>query len=1171
MIKRVVLWALIGLLLLVVVLSLTLSALLYSEGGTRWLLNRITPFVPGELNYDTFEGSVYKGFNMAGLHYSNDGMVVRASDITFTPEWTELMARRVTISQLQLHDLHITLLPTEKEEEKEDKPPFHPDQLGNILLPVSVHIYNAELHNFMLTTATGGQIPIEHVKLSANIAKNKLSIEHLGVKTTEQKVRVYGQMGLLQPLRLDAAVYWQTLLPEGAQTLFGGAEEAKGELKLKGPLAKFELQHALETPTRMQTQATLAAFDTPLAVDLKHTWEALTLHLPEGKFDTLPVEEGTLTLSGDLDNYQLKLNTGTQVALTDDAQPAVKLEIQADGDLSHLNVKPITVTVGESTLRINGALNWQPSLTWDVAVSAKKLDPSIVAKDYPGNINAELKSQGSFTEQGIDAVAELLTLNGSWLTQPLRGKGNAKLSHNGALQGKLEVALGENQVNVNGKMNDNIDANFALAIRDLSHFVPSFTGTINGDVKVTGKKIAPILKGHLQGDQIAINDLSIQRLRLDANTSGRVEDPNVNVAFRADQIQNKGETLLNDAQLNVTGRFSQHNANWTFNAGEYQHVATLTGQLNKKNEWAGKLNQFDISGPMTGLWSLAQTVTLNASASKAGIKNFCLQQADAAVCADGQWQQNGTTTGHLDVRAVPLAAFNPLIPSAAAKLTGELNAQGNFKQAGKAPAAGDLRLTISPGHVELDTGDDNPYLIPWEGLETTATLQNQRFDTKLNFIIDEHTGIQGTLAGHLQQAINGHFKMNMSELGWVEIVSPEIREAKGTITADLYVGGTLADFTLDGDVNLTGLGLQIPMLGLALSEGNVTAVAKQGQPIVIDGSILSGKGKLNLKGEVPTTGEFPRPITLAVTGKNFQVANIPEAEVYINPDVQAELVGMDLFLRGVVTVPKAHISPKQLPTSAVNVSNDQIILDEEIEDKTLLNIDAELRVVLGDEVTVEGFGLNARFGGDLMVTEKPGKSTRINGDIRIIEGRFKAVGQDLTVENGTIFFQGSPNNPGLDIRAFRDVKAYNVRAGLELGGTLSDPRSRVYSEPDMDETEAMSFLLTGKPLDSGSDTDAAAIMQAIALYGIEKGDFITDRVGDKLGLDVGIDADGEFEDTALMLGKQLSSRLYLRYSIGLFEALNTVMLSYAINRYLNLETRSNAEEQTVDLIYRTER
>src|SRR5699024_8966734 len=152
------------------------------------------------------------------------------------------------------------------------------------------------------------------------------------------------------------------------------------------------------------------------------------------------------------------------------------------------------------------------SLTWDVAVSAKKLDPSIVAKDYPGNINAELKSQGSFTEQGIDAVAELLTLNGSWLTQPLRGKGNAKLSHNGALQGKLEVALGENQVNVNGKMNDNIDANFELAIRDLSHFVPSFNGTIYGDVQVTGNKISHIFNCNHLCDHIAIKYTSIYRL-----------------------------------------------------------------------------------------------------------------------------------------------------------------------------------------------------------------------------------------------------------------------------------------------------------------------------------------------------------------------------------------------------------------------------------------------------------------------------------------------------------------------------------------------------------------------------------------------------------------------------------------------------------------------------------
>src|SRR5699024_8785138 len=151
----------------------------------------------------------------------------------------------------------------------------------NIRLPVSAHIYNAELHGFTLTTATGGLVAVEYVKLVANSANNKLTIEHLGVETTEQNLIVRGELSLLQPMRVNAAVNWDTLLPEAAQKLFNGQEQAAGQLNVSGPLAKLELKHMLRTPMAMDTQAKLAAFDTPLAFDVQHTWAPFTLHLPD--------------------------------------------------------------------------------------------------------------------------------------------------------------------------------------------------------------------------------------------------------------------------------------------------------------------------------------------------------------------------------------------------------------------------------------------------------------------------------------------------------------------------------------------------------------------------------------------------------------------------------------------------------------------------------------------------------------------------------------------------------------------------------------------------------------------------------------------------------------------------------------------------------------------------
>ena len=55
-----------------------------------------------------------------------------------------------------------------------------------------------------------------------------------------------------------------------------------------------------------------------------------------------------------------------------------------------------------------------------------------------------------------------------------------------------------------------------------------------------------------------------------------------------------------------------------------------------------------------------------------------------------------------------------------------------------------------------------------------------------------------------------------------------------------------------------------------------------------------------------------------------------------------------------------------------------------------------IRVVLGDSVRVDSYGLKARLDGEVTVLTKPEDVARGLGAINVVEGQYKAFGQDVT-------------------------------------------------------------------------------------------------------------------------------------------------------------------------------
>ncbi len=387
---------------------------------------------------------------------------------------------------------------------------------------------------------------------------------------------------------------------------------------------------------------------------------------------------------------------------------------------------------------------------------------------------------------------------------------------------------------------------------------------------------------------------------------------------------------------------------------------------------------------------------------------------------------------------------------------------------------------------------------------------------------------------------------------------------------DLNLGGTPAGPRLDGEIALLDGRATVPDLGISAESIRLAVTGDASGTLNLDGSAQLGDGTLELGGTWTPT-RSPLAMDLWARGERLRVADRADAKVFVSPDLALQGDGDGLNLSGTLKVPEADLKPRELPESAVTVSEDQVLVDARAEQAAPLPFAMGVTVTLGDQVRFEGFGLRATLTGELRVSQQPGQPAQLNGELIITEGRYRAYGQNLLIENGRLLFQGQPDNPGLDIRAVRKIPSENLVVGVQLSGTLQEPDARIFSDPSLEESEAMSYLVTGRSLNRGSQSDSAQVAQALALYGLQKGSGVTDKIGDTLGLDeISIGSDWETSDAALMLGKQISDRLYLTYAVGLFDAISTVMLRYTLTRQLHLEAQSSSKSQAIDLIWEKE-
>ncbi|MBW8843925.1 MAG: translocation/assembly module TamB domain-containing protein [Burkholderiales bacterium] len=233
--------------------------------------------------------------------------------------------------------------------------------------------------------------------------------------------------------------------------------------------------------------------------------------------------------------------------------------------------------------------------------------------------------------------------------------------------------------------------------------------------------------------------------------------------------------------------------------------------------------------------------------------------------------------------------------------------------------------------------------------------------------------------------------------------------------------------------------------------------------------------------------------------------------------------------------------------------------------KAARNTVVNLAMDFGRDFKVRGRGLATKLRGQLQVSQNNGP-LRITGKLDADGGQYAAYGQKLDIERGDITFTGAYDNPSLDLLAVRPN--LDIRVGVRVGGTALAPRVSLYSEPEMADTDKLSWLLLGRGPDGLGRTDTALLQRAALALLSGEGEGPTGKVLRNLGLDElsVAQSDDDTRATIVRLGKQLSRRWYVGYERSLNATTGSWQLIYRIAQRFTLRAQGG-DDNALDVIW----
>ncbi|HUN27782.1 MAG TPA: translocation/assembly module TamB domain-containing protein [Steroidobacteraceae bacterium] len=840
-----------------------------------------------------------------------------------------------------------------------------------------------------------------------------------------------------------------------------------------------------------------------------------------------------------------------------DAARAPPLAIDASGELSskEFAVRAASVRTLGGTVSVAGRIAWSPRIAWSASGTALDIDPVAVRPDLPGQLTFGFAASGSGFDHRADLALAVSNLTGELRGFAARATGSIERHESVWTVRNVSAQLGRTALSLDGTVDDRLDLSFDLAASDLGLIDPQASGRLRASGMVHGTLAAPAIEAVASGTAIRYRKLSLGSFDARVAFDPKRDRP-VQVSVRARALA-YGKRSIDRLTFELAGPASGERASLAIAAPGFTLVSRAAGAL-VDGTWRGSLQRLAVASADAQL-SLESPSALSVAHDAVRVERLCLAGTPARLCADGSW-----TPQRWSVSAVASALPLGLLTAGRTSdvdLRGVLGITATLFGRSGEPVEGSIAATLAGGALVRRTSGNR---------RITLRLGSGKLDvraapTAVTGELDLDAGAAGSLQARVVGERAGMSWRNMPLKGslvatapvadWVRLYAGQIDRAAGHANADVVVGGTLTAPLLSGLLRLDGGELDWYQYNLEVRGASAEAHLLQ-NGLDFSGEARVGAGTAAVRGRLQWRGGAPYG-HLALTGANLRVVDLPEAEIDASPALDFAIDGARTRVTGTVTIPHAHIAPTDL-ANAVQVSEDQVLVGEHAEAPAARsNVATQIRIVLGSGVSIETTGLRGNLAGTVLVQSGPTQITRASGELRIVGGQYSAYGRTLDIDSGRLIYTASPlDDPGIDIRAvkrFHDPNVGATVAGINVRGTLRQPQITFFSEPPLAQQQIMSLVFAGGTLFGGpqlgpTGTTATSKNENAQLLG--QGAAV---LGSQIGLPVGIEPTYN-NDTALVLGKYLSPRLYVSYGITLIQSLNIVKLRYTLGDHWSLST-----------------
>jgi len=912
----------------------------------------------------------------------------------------------------------------------------------------------------------------------------------------------------------------------------------------------------------------------PVSAKLSVSWDGV--ELPADLVGQPLATHGKLDANGSAEKFHAEgaLSAGPPGKLAD-------IVLNLDGTPDAIALKQLALKQAKGGFDAKGTIALKPAIGWQLTAKADKLDPGAFAAEWPGALDFDLATNGTLTDNGPDATIKLDKLGGTLRKRPLSGNADLKLKPGYVVDGTLAIASGKSRVDIVGRgSNNETDATIKLAIASLADWVPDSSGNLNGDFRVQGKWPKLAVTGNAHGAGIASGGAQIGVLDVTANIA-EIQPPQGTLTLRAQKVASGG-FAFDTLDLDAGGNQQTHQLRLTGAGTPLGIGLALNGSMKDDGHWNGTLQTLDVAIKDAPKLALEAPAQLAWDGKQFNATDICLAGGGPKLCVAGSGGTDGAVAARYRIEALPLALIMKLAsPGAPLRVEGAIAGNGDIHRDASGALNGKATIASDKGSVAYPDNANQP-LIAYTGLALDANLSPQSTHATVRAALDHDGKIDGdvTLSGApgSAQALSGKLDATLNSLAFVELLTPEVANTKGRVEAHYTIAGTTSAPQLSGALALKEFATEVPAAGLKLHDGDISVRASDSEHFVLEGTIKSGDGTLTLSGNGGIAADAPAKAT--IKGENFLAADIPAARVVISPAIEIERSAENIRVGGSVTIPNANVDLGKLPGGGVNkVSPDVVITDaEQPAAGKALPVIVAVTVKLGDDVKLAGFGLDGSIGGQLAVDQRPGRVATGTGTLNV-GGTYKAYGQDLKIETGRLLFAGtSLDNPGLDIRAVRKILGSSqgatddtITAGLQVRGTALVPVLTVFSEPAMEQSEALSYLITGKPLSGLKSGEGDMLGSAARALGSAGGDLLAKGIGNRVGVEAGVSDSAALGGSAFTVGKYLSPKLYLSYGVGLFTPGEVVSLKYLFSKRWNFEAQNATTGNRAGINYRWEK